>query len=215
MYKAVLFDLDGTLLNTLEDLNGSVNYVLQNNGKAAQPLMTTRSFVGNGVRKLVERSFPDETQAEIDRLESEFKAHYGENMRNKTAPYPGITELLNALNAKGIKTGVVSNKFDGAVKSLCEEYFGSLAGVAVGERADVRKKPAPDSVLEAIKELGVSKNETIYVGDSDVDVLTAQNAGIKSIGVTWGFRDRELLEETGADFIADTAEDVLKIALGE
>lgn len=214
MYKAILFDLDGTLLNTLDDLNESMNKVLVKNGYKEQTKDETRRFVGNGVRKLVERSLPGESVEFYDRIESEFKECYAKNMRNKTAPYEGIQELLKALKERQVKVGVVSNKFDGAVKSLCKEIFGEYTQVAVGEKAGVRKKPAPDSVLAAIDELGVKKEETIYAGDSDVDIETAKNAGIKSIGVTWGFRDRELLISCGADFLADKAEDILKIVCG-
>lgn len=214
MYKAILFDLDGTLLNTLDDLNESMNKVLTENGYKEQTKDETRRFVGNGVRKLVERSLPGESTEFYDKIEAQFKECYAKNMRNKTAPYEGIEELLKALKERQVKVGVVSNKFDGAVKSLCKEIFGEYTQVAVGERVGVRKKPAPDSVLAAIDELGVKKEETIYAGDSDVDIETAKNAGIKSIGVTWGFRDRELLISCGADFLADTAEDILKIVCG-
>lgn len=214
MYKAILFDLDGTLLNTLDDLNESMNKVLTENGYKEQTKDETRRFVGNGVRKLVERSLPGESAEFYDKIEAQFKECYAKNMRNKTAPYEGIEELLKALKERQVRVGVVSNKFDGAVKSLCKEIFGEYTQVAVGERAVVRKKPAPDSVLAAIDELGVKKEETIYAGDSDVDIETAKNAGIKSIGVTWGFRDRELLISCGADFLADRAEDILKIVCG-
>lgn len=214
MYKAILFDLDGTLLNTLDDLNESMNKVLVKNGYKEQTKDETRRFVGNGVRKLVERSLPGESAELYDKIEVQFKECYAKNMRNKTAPYEGIEELLKALKERQVKVGVVSNKFDGAVKSLCKEIFGEYTQVAVGERSGVRKKPAPDSVLAAIEELGVKKEEAIYAGDSDVDIETAKNAGIKSIGVTWGFRDRELLISCGADFLADRAEDILKIVCG-
>lgn len=214
MFKAVLFDLDGTLLNTLEDLNASVNAALSACGyRAEQELMQTRSFVGNGVKKLIERSLPPHTEdEEIERVLAVFRAHYSKNMRNKTRPYDGIPELLAALKADGIKLAVVSNKFDAAVKALCAEMFPGIK-TAIGEREGIRQKPAPDSVFAALEEMGAEKSEAIYIGDSDVDVLTAKNAGMKCIGVTWGFRDRDLLEKTGADFIANTTEEIYRIII--
>ena len=200
--KCVIFDLDGTLLYTLEDLWISVNFALDKLGYNKRALDEVRNFVGNGVQKLIERAIPNGLEnkdyAECLKL---FKNHYAQNMYNKTAPYPGIKEMLEELKLKGIKTAVVSNKFDLAVKELCSKYFGNLIEIAIGESENVRKKPAPDSVLRAIKELNSKKEFCIYSGDSDVDVQTARNTGIDCIGVTWGFRDRALLEQEGAKYI--------------
>lgn len=209
MIEAVIFDLDGTLLYTLEDLKNSTNFALREFGYPERTLEEVRQFVGNGVRKLIERAVPDGTDTGItEEVLRVFKENYGQNMYNCTKPYNSIEKLLLELKQNGLKTAVVSNKFDLAVKELCKKYFGDLIDVAIGQRDDVPKKPAPDGVLTAIEELGVKRENCIYVGDSDVDVLTAKNSGLPCIGVTWGYRDRELLESKGADYIVN---DPLKI----
>ncbi|QHQ62166.1 HAD-IIIA family hydrolase [Anaerocolumna sedimenticola] len=210
-YTTVIFDLDGTLLNTLEDLTDSVNYAL---GKFGYPLRTIdeiRQFVGNGVKVLINLAVPNKTSAEdTDKCLKLYRKHYSENMQNKTRPYDGITEMLKSLKEKGIKLAVVSNKYDTAVKALCNDYYKEYIEVAIGESPDVAKKPAPDSVFAALKELGSEKEDALYVGDSDVDVHTAHNAGIKCVGVTWGFRNREILKREGADYIIDKPEELLQ-----
>lgn len=203
MIKAAIFDLDGTLLDTLYDLTDSVNYVLEKNGYDKKTLEQIRQYVGNGVRKLIDRCLPDEADETRERLLGEFTRHYRENMTNRTAPYPGIMQALKELKAKGYRVAIVSNKFDAAVKGLAKLYFDGIVDEAVGESEKVRKKPAPDSVIKAMEILGCER--AVYIGDSDVDVYTAHNAGLKCIGVTWGFRDEELLISTGADFIAHDA----------
>ena len=203
MIKAAVFDLDGTLLDTLCDLTDSVNHVLEKNGFEKKTLDQIRRYVGNGVRLLIDRCLPDEDEQTRERLLSEFTHYYRENMTNKTAPYPGIMQALRELKEKGYRLAIVSNKFDAAVKGLAKLYFDGIVDVAVGESENVRKKPAPDSVLKAMEDLGCER--AVYIGDSDVDVNTAHNAGLKCIGVTWGFRDEELLISTGADYIAHDA----------
>ena len=208
MIKAVVFDLDGTLLNTLYDLKESTNFALRKFNYPERTLEEVRCFVGNGVRKLIERAVPEDCK-NIDECLEVFKKNYSENMCNHTQAYNGILKILEELHKDKVKIGVVSNKFDSAVKELCKKYFGDLVDTAIGQNDDVPKKPAPDGVLKAMKILGSDKNSTIYAGDSDVDVQTAKNAGLKCIGVTWGFRTKDYLK--GADFIVDSPEEILKI----
>ncbi len=212
MINTIIFDLDGTLLNTLEGLKNSTNFALKKFNCPEITLEQTRSFVGNGVRKLIERAIPNgEKNPDFEKCLNTFKEHYSKTMYQKTVAYDGIEDMLTELKRKGIKTGVVSNKFDTAVKELCKNYFDGLIIVAIGESPDVRKKPAPDSVLKAMEILDAKPENTLYVGDSDVDIQTAKNTNLKSVGVTWGFRDRELLEEEGADFIINTPCELLEL----
>lgn len=214
MIQGVIFDLDGTLLNTLDDLCDSTNYALKQFGYPTRTLEEVRSFVGNGVKKLIERAIPDGSANEnLEKCLAIFKEHYKQNMYNKTAPYSGVLDLLKELCAKNIKIAVVSNKFDGAVKELCQKYFGNLVQVAIGENeaAGVRKKPAPDSVFKAMQDLKLSVEDVIYVGDSETDVQTAKNAKIDCIGCTWGFRSKQVLVDEGARYIIDTPDEILKI----
>ena len=212
MIDTIIFDLDGTLLNTLEDLKDSTNFALRKFNYPERTLEEVRQFVGNGVQKLIERAIPKGIEnKDFAECLAVFKTHYAQNMYNKTAPYQGIEEMLAKLKQSGIKTAVVSNKFDLAVKELCKKYFGNLIEIAIGESDNVRKKPAPDSVLRAIKELNSKKESCIYSGDSDVDVQTAKNTGISCIGVTWGFRDRKLLEREGAKYIIDKPLELIDI----
>lgn len=212
MINTIIFDLDGTLLNTLEGLKNSTNFALKKFNCPEITLEQTRSFVGNGVRKLIERAIPNgEKNPDFEKCLNTFKEHYSKTMYQKTVAYDGIEDMLTELKKRGVKTGVVSNKFDTAVKELCKNYFDGLIIVAIGESPNVRKKPAPDSVLKAMKILGAKPENTLYVGDSDVDIQTAKNSNLKSVGVTWGFRDRELLEEEGADFIINTPCELLEL----
>ncbi len=214
MYRAVIFDLDGTLLDTLDDLADAVNVALTAFGLPCRTRDEVRSFVGDGVAKLIERAVPlgcaDETVATVL---AHFKAYYAAHCRDMTAPYEGITSLLSHLRTQGIRTGIVSNKFDGAVKALSDHYFGELIEVAVGERESegIRKKPAPDTLLMAMKELAVSPDETLYVGDSDTDILTACAAEVACVSVTWGFRDRKFLLSHGATTLIDTPDELLTL----
>ncbi len=201
-YNTIIFDLDGTLLNTLEDLKDSLNYALTSHGYETRSLEEVRSFVGDGVEKLVERSLPLHSSHEnIQKCLATFKEHYQQNMQNKTRPYNGIIELLHKLKENDYKLAIVSNKFDIAVKKLAKDYFGDLINVAIGESATIKRKPAPDTVFKAIKELGADINKTIFVGDSETDVQTAKNAGLPCVGVTWGFRSPEVLRHEGADYL--------------
>jgi len=211
-YNTVIFDLDGTLLNTLEDLCDSLNEVLEQKGFEAKSLEDVKRFVGNGVRNLVRLSIPEHcSEDEVTYIMEEFKDNYSHNMQNKTRPYNGIMELLLDLNRFNYKIAIVSNKFDPAVKELARTYFGNLITVAIGETSDIKRKPAPDSIFTAVKELGSKLSSTILIGDSETDVQTAKNAGIACIGVTWGFRCREVLREEGADFLIDTPKELLTL----
>lgn len=212
-YNTVIFDLDGTLLNTLEDLGDSVNFALKSFGYPTRTYEEIRIFVGNGVKDLVTKAVPDGTDEETTlKCLQTFKDHYKTNMQNKTAPYDGIIDLLEELNSKDVKLAIVSNKYDFGVKNLNKYYFKDLIPVAIGEREGVRRKPAPDTVLTAMKELNAQKESTLYVGDSGSDMITAQNAGVKGVGVTWGFRDAKSLKESGADFLVDSPAQLLDIA---
>ena len=211
-YNTIIFDLDGTLLNTLDDLRDSLNEVLTQRGYPIKSLDEVRRFVGNGVKNLVRLSIPeDSSEDEVISIMDDFKENYQHNMRNKTRPYNGIMELLLDLNRFNYKIAIVSNKFDGAVKELAKIYFGNLVHVAIGETSEVKRKPAPDSIFAAVKELGSDLKSTVLVGDSETDVRTAGNAGIPCIGVTWGFRSREILRKEGADYLIDTPKELLTI----
>ena len=213
VYDTVIFDLDGTLLNTLMDLKDSLNYVLGKNGFPERTAREVRGFLGNEVRVLLKSSLPEGTgEADMERCLAEFKARYALHLRDKTCPYDGVISVLKALAKMGVRTAIVSNKFDQAVKLLSREYFDGLVESAVGESETVRRKPSPDGVLAAMKELRGKRETTLYVGDSEVDVETAKNAGVKCAGVTWGFRDRGVLEAAGADYIIDRPEELLEIA---
>ena len=204
-YKAILFDLDGTLLDTLEEMADALNRTMDRFSLPHRSLKEVRSFVGNGARRLIELA----TGAEGEQLEeilAVYKEDYDRNYLIKTAPYPGIMALLDHLHEDGCFVGIVSNKPDSTVQSLAEALFQGKADIAVGEKAGVRRKPAPDTVLTAMEALGVTTAETVYVGDSEVDIMTARAAGVPCISVTWGFRDREVLEEAGAEKYADSCE---------
>ena len=214
-FKVALFDLDGTVLDTLDDIADAINAVLSANGLPARTRDEIRLFVGNGIRKLIERAVPADTDVDtVARLLTDFKAYYGAHCADKTAPYAGILEMLAALRARGVRTAVVSNKADFAVKALAKQYFNDLFDMALGE--DVAKrpaKPAPDMVYHVLETLGATPAEAVYIGDSDVDVLTARNAGLPCIAVTWGFRDRACLQKAGATLLADSAEELQNLIL--
>ena len=215
-YHTVVFDLDGTLLDTLDDLADATNAALRACGYPPRSREEVRRFVGNGVHLLIERAAPHGVEeAAVERCFALFKEQYGKRMCCKTRPDSGILPLLEALREAGVQYAVVSNKYDGAVKQLSDTQFGGLMKVAIGERVGVRRKPAPDSVLEALRLLGSGVEGAIYAGDSDVDVQTAHNAGLPCIGVTWGFRSKGVLEEAGADFLVDTPEQLLEIVMGQ
>jgi len=210
--RAVIWDLDGTLLDTLQDLAASTNAALAGNGLPTRTLDEVRQFVGNGVRRLIERAVPSGTDEEtVQRVYDAFVAHYGAHSRDHTRPYDGVLPVLDALLARGVKLAIVSNKIDFAVKELSRAYFGERMRSAVGDAPGRRRKPAPDSVLEAMRQLGVGPQETVYVGDSDVDVETAKNAGVTCCAVSWGFRSERCLKEAGAEHIAATPKALLDL----
>ncbi len=214
--KAVIFDLDGTLLDTIEDLADSCNKTLEQLGMPPRTLDEVRSFVGNGIARLMEQAVPKgKDNKDFEKSVELMKKNYGSNWHNKTKPYDGIMELIRSLKDHGIKIGINSNKPDQQVKELGNLFFSNVVGseTALGDKEGINRKPAPDLANELMKIFGVSKEETVYVGDSDVDIATARNAGIKCISVTWGFRSREFLEEHGAEFFADTPDEILDIIL--
>ena len=199
-YSVYVFDLDGTLLDTLGDLAASVNYALRTHGMPEHSIEDVRCFVGNGVRKLMERAVPDgPDNPQFEAVFSIFRAYYMEHAQDTTRPYEGIPETLAALKAQGCRLAVVSNKMRKATEELCRHFFPDTIEVAIGEdeAAGIRKKPAPDTVFEALRILG-DKGDAVYVGDSDVDIHTAHNAGIPCISVLWGFRDKDFLLQHGA-----------------
>lgn len=212
MIKNVIFDMDGTTLNTLDDLCDSVNYMLSECGYANVTLDEVRGFVGNGVKLLVKRALKNEvSESEFNRCMSIFSAHYDKNKENKTAPYSGILELMHELKGMGIGMAVVSNKYDTAVKELTNRLFGDYIKVAIGESDIVRPKPLPDGVKLAMDMLGAKNYDTVYIGDSDVDYMTALNSGLPFIGVTWGFREESLLRSLGTQYIARLPHDIVDI----
>lgn len=214
MYKLAIFDMDGTILDTLEDLKDSVNYTLCECGYPERTYDEVRSFVGNGIRKLIERAVPDGTSLEnIDNVHNAFTDYYKLHCADKTKAYDGIKPLISELRRNGIKTAVVSNKADYGVQELCREYFDGLFDYAVGEREGIRRKPAPDSVNEALRVLGFDKSDAVYIGDSDVDFETAKNAGLPCISVLWGFRDEDFLRKIGAKTFVSKPSEILDIIL--
>lgn len=210
-YKAVIWDLDGTLLDTLEDLKNSVNYGLASFGMPAITLEMTRRFVGNGVGRLIELAVPEGTDKETEKKVLDiFKAHYEEHSLDATQPYEGVVNVLKALKEKGYKMAIVSNKIENAVGELAEKFFPGLIDVAIGETPDVPKKPAPDMIFKALDRLDVEKDEAIFIGDSDVDVATGINSGLDMFTVLWGFRDEDELVEAGAKIFVRKPDEILE-----
>lgn len=215
-YRVALFDLDGTVLDTLQDLASSTNAALQANSLPPRTVEEVRAFVGNGIGKLIERAVPAGSDAAtVAAVLESFKAHYKAHCADRTRPYDGIPAMLAALRAAGVKTAVISNKADFAVQELAKRYFDGLFDFALGERADIARKPAPDMVYHVLNALHASPEEAVFIGDSDVDILTAKNAGLPAIGVTWGFRDRACLLKAGAAVLADTPAMLQALLLGE
>ena len=212
--NAVIFDLDGTLLNTLNDLTDSLNYALRCNGFCDKTPTEVKGYMGNGVSRLVESSIVEGCQNPLfEKCISDFQKHYIGNMQNTTQPYQGIEPLIRQLFICGFRLAVVSNKPDKAVKQLIQKWFGSFINVAIGESNGRPKKPDPTMIHMAIEKLGTKTDCTIYVGDSEIDIQTAMNARIPFIGVTWGFRDRLVLINNGASTIADTPYDLANLLL--
>lgn len=213
-YALVIFDLDGTLLNTLEDLTAAANHTLEQGGYPIRTREEIRRFIGNGVVHMLRRALPaDATEAELQRAVADFRDYYARNVDVHTRPYPGIPELLTALRRAGGATACNSNKPDAAVQALCRRHFDGLLDLAVGEREEVPKKPAPDGARHIMKVLGVPGERTLYVGDGEADLLTARNAGIDCAWVSWGYRKAEELSDLGLFHRFDTAEALSRFIL--
>lgn len=213
-YDTVIFDLDGTLMDTLEDLAAAVNEILRRHGYPVRSIGEVRRIVGNGLRQTLTLCLPEGTaEAVVEELLPEFADYYQSHCQIRTKPYDGIEETLAELCRRGYKLAIVSNKRDAAVKTLRDDRFREYVPVAIGENesAGIRKKPAPDTVYQALKELGGSRERAIYVGDSEVDKKTADNAGLPCISVDWGFRDREELEKLSPDYLISRPEELLEI----
>ncbi len=215
-YELAIFDLDGTILDTLDDLADSVNYVLSKHNFPPHTKDEIRMMVGNGIFNLIKSALPDNTEQHVvEKVFSDFNIHYKQHNADKTKPYDGITEALKQLKAGGIKLAVVSNKADYAVQDLCRKYFNGIFDAAVGEKQGVPKKPAPDSVNAILNQLETERNKSVYIGDSDVDVRTAENAGMACISVEWGFRDRSFLLEQGAELIISAPSELVPNIIGK
>ena len=213
MYDTYIFDLDGTLLSTLNDLAASCNYALENNGMPKRSIDEVRQFVGNGVKKLMERAIPDGLNNPLfDKTYQDFRQHYMKHNLDTTCPYDGVMDMLKELHRRGKKVAVVSNKFYAATQELAKHFFPETIQVAIGERENIHKKPAPDTVLEAMRQLGVGREGSIYIGDSDVDIDTAKNVGIPCISVLWGFRDKDFLISHGATHLIKTPKELLELS---
>lgn len=211
MYKAVLFDMDGTVLDTVGDLTDAINVSLEKFGFSPRNTEEVKSFLGKGPAHFVNCAVPEGTDAATkQQVLAFYEPYYDSHCQIRTAPYPGIMELLKTLKARGIKLAVISNKQEPAVKALAEQHFAGLLELAVGTSASIRCKPDPSAVLAAMAKLGVEKHETLYVGDMDVDLNTARNAGIACVGVAWGFLGRKKLESLGAEHIVDNTEQLLE-----
>lgn len=212
MKHAVIFDLDGTLLNTLGDLRAATNHALEVRGLPPHSMEEIRQFIGNGIRLLICRAMPEGTpEAEIDAALDDFKAYYAAHIHDRTVPYNGIPQLLTALRKRGIKVAVLSNKIDSASQQLIEYFFPGKTDVVFGEHVGVPRKPDPTSCRMVMQQLGVQPEQVLYVGDSGTDMQTAKNAGLYAVGVTWGFRSKEVLLEYGADVLVHRPEQILQI----
>ena len=210
MHNTIIFDLDGTLLDTLDDLTTAVNYALRKHYLPKRSKDEVRQFLGNGMERLIELSVPKGKKTKnFKTILQDFKAYYLVNAITKTAPYPGIMDMLNTLKQKGFKLAIVSNKGYQAVSFLREYFFNETIDVAIGEKEGIRKKPFPDTVYEALNVLNEEKQNAYYVGDSEVDILTAKNAGMQCLSVSWGFRTKEELQFYDSDLIFDNPTDLL------
>lgn len=210
-YKAVIFDMDGTLLNTLDDITDSVNYVIGRYGYPSKSIDEIRDYVGNGAKRLLEQCFTRKLDDRyFTRMLGQYKQHYLENCLNKTRPYPQTIELLHKLREMGVKLGIVSNKPDATVKRLNSLFFEEYITVALGEHLNEKTKPEPDLVFMALEQMDVDPRDALYVGDSEVDILTARNAEIPCVSVTWGFRDADALKAAGAGCIINRPLELLE-----
>ncbi len=208
-YDVVLFDLDGTLLDTLEDMCDSVNHVMEKFGYPVHSLEKVRSFIGNGIRKLIERALPEGTDSKTCELAlAEYRRYYGENCMVKTRPYEGIPELLSELKERGFRIGVVTNKNAEAAEKLCSHYFPDTVEVVTGQKDSLPKKPDPAMVQSALEQMGVVGKKTVYIGDSETDIETAANSQMDCIICLWGFREKEYLLQKGAKTIVSQASEI-------
>lgn len=215
-YQLAIFDMDGTILDTLQDLTDSTNAALRMNHYGTRTIGEVKSFVGNGIHRLIELAVPAGSGADaVEKVYADFLPYYQQHCADKTRPYDGIAALITQLRDAGCKTAVVSNKADAAVQALCRQYFSGLFDYAVGERANIAKKPAPDSVNEVLRQLGFARENAVYIGDSEVDLATAKNAGMDCISVAWGFRDAAFLKAQGASMLIHTPAEAACIILGE
>lgn len=216
--RCIIFDLDGTLLNTLDDLTTSTNYALLEHGLPLRTTDEVRQFVGNGIRNLIRLAVPEGSSDDlIDTVHATFDAHYAEHSLDATAPYPHVVDLVRRLRAYDIRCCVVSNKGDYAVQPLMEHFFPGLFDFVCGEREKdgIRRKPWPDTVLTCMEAVGADPAHCVYVGDSEVDVLTAENAGIPCVVVTWGFRDEQFLRERGAKTVVHSVDELADVLMGQ
>lgn len=211
-YKAIIFDLDGTLLDTSVDLASAVNFVLKKYNLPQRSISDIIAFTGNGIYELVKKSIGQDIEKnKFNRMMDDFKEYYALHSTDNTKPYDGIYEMLNELNKLGYKLAIVSNKIDSATKALCERYFDKYIQVAVGDTPGVLKKPQSGTVDLALKELEISREESVYIGDSEVDVLTAKNTAMELIVVSWGFRSKKFLQSLGVENIADKPCDIINL----
>lgn len=211
-YKTIIFDLDGTLLNTLADLAAATNHALAEHKLPQRTTDEVRRFVGNGIRKLIERAVPADTPAELqEAVFASFNKYYKQHCADSTRPYEGVPQLLQQLRTAGCRTAIVSNKADYGVQALAKQYFDGQLDAACGERAGIAKKPAPDMLLAIMQQLKAEPARTIYIGDSDTDLDTARNAGVAGIGACWGFRGRAFLEAHGAKLLAENVSDIWEL----
>lgn len=212
MIKNVVFDMDGTILNTIDDLYISVNYALSKCGHQTRSMSEVLSFVGNGVKVLIQKALPEGyCEQDFDKCFSVFMEHYNIHKNDNTAPYEGILDLMKVLKEKGVQMSVVSNKFDAGVKELANNLFEGYLPVAIGESEKVQPKPNPSGVWYALQLMGSTKEESVYIGDSEVDFQTAQNSGLTFIAVSWGFRPKKLHQDLGVKYIADKPMDIVDI----
>lgn len=211
MIKGVIFDLDGTLLNTLNDLHNAVCFALKNNSINTFDISYTKQYIGNGIKMLITRALKHNNLEFDEKVFNDFKTYYEKHQLDYTIPYEGIDEMLNKLNSLGYRLAIVSNKHQEAVTSLGKKFFHKKIDVLIGSKQTKKLKPHPDMLLEALEKLSLKVDECIFVGDSDVDMITANNANMKAIGVTWGYRDAKVLKENNATYIINTPNELLNI----
>ncbi len=213
-YRCAIFDMDGTTLYTLQDRSDGVNFSLRKNGLPERQIAEIRRFVGNGIHREIEQAVPEgSSEAVIQKVFDDFNGWYAKHCYDHTKPYDGILLLLSHLRSAGMKTAIVSNKGDYAVQILDEKYFSGLIDAGVGEKQGIARKPAPDTVNAVLDSLQIDRNEAVYIGDSEVDLETAANAGMDCIIVTWGYRDEDFLRSRGAELLVHTPEELEKVLL--